>query len=67
MSTLRETKGTSRMDFGFDEIMATASFDRFPAWYADRCLLPDGSTKPLRVVETTRPAMTAHAFAKEAA
>jgi hypothetical protein len=66
MSTLRETKGTSRVDFGFGEIMATASFDRFPAWYADRCLLPNGFKKPLRAVGA-EPAMELYAFFKEAA
>jgi hypothetical protein len=67
MSTLREPKSASRYDFGFEDIMATASFDGFPAWYADRCLLPNGSKKPLRIVETMRPTMKAHAFAKKAA
>jgi hypothetical protein len=67
MSTLRETRGTSRIDFGFEEIMATASFDRFPAWYADRCLLPNRFKKPLRAVETAKPEMELYAFSKEAA
>jgi hypothetical protein len=64
MSRLRENNHSSRYDFGFEEIIATASFDRFPAWYADRCLLANRSKKPLRVVETP-PAI--EALTKEAA
>jgi hypothetical protein len=67
MTTIRQNKGPSSTDFGFDEIMATANFDRFLAWYADRCLLPNGFKTPLRAVDTATPAIEVHAFSKKAA
>jgi hypothetical protein len=67
VSTIRENREPSRTDFGFDEIMAMANFDRFPAWYADRCLLPNGFKHPLPAIETAEPAVELYTFRKEAA
>jgi hypothetical protein len=67
MSTIRENKHPSCVSFGFDEIMAAANFDRFPAWYAERCLSPNGFKQPLPAIETAEPAVEFYALSKKAA
>ena len=64
---VHERKGRSDTVFGFGGKMASAKFDRFPVWYAERCLLLSPLQGQMRHGEKPRMVEDAFEFSKAAA
>lgn len=67
MMKMHARKGRSDTVFGFEDIMASANVDRFPVWYAERCLLLSPLQGQMRPVAKPRMAEDAFEFTKAAA